>query len=202
MNEQEHLTKAGLKERGWTDALIRDFLKEPDQTKRNPHCSSAPPMCLYKVSRVGAVEATDEFAQRMARTQSRRETAKKAAKKGLRTKRKETRKLAMDMPPVPRLDRDELIKRACKHYNKHWELRNPDKYATSSNTPEFLNRICVNYLRHGVSEYDERLGMMYGRVGGKEMYHPIRQKVLRAIADAYPYLAAECYRQGLEESDS
>ena len=42
-----YLTKSQLKDRGWTDSLIRKFLSEADKTRTNPHYRSGPPMRLY-----------------------------------------------------------------------------------------------------------------------------------------------------------
>jgi hypothetical protein len=201
MSEQEYVTKAGLKgKRGWTDGLIRDFLGEPDQTKKNPHYSRGAPMCLYALSRVEAVEATEEFIQRMAKIKSRRRTAKRAARQAVVTKWFKTLEIIEDVPPLPQMDRDELIECACDHYNFLWATRSEYKHATPSDDSIFLERICVNYLRHCMTNYDERLGLMHGRVGGQDAYSSIRQASLRAIADAYPHLEAACHRQGLRKA--
>jgi hypothetical protein len=58
---------AGLKKRGWTEAMIRDLLGAPDLHVKNPHVSSAAPMRLWRVQRAAAIEATPEFAQRQER---------------------------------------------------------------------------------------------------------------------------------------
>ena len=44
---ERRYTATQLKARGWTDALIRDLLGAPDQTRINPHHRSGPPMRLY-----------------------------------------------------------------------------------------------------------------------------------------------------------
>ena len=45
--ERPFLTKAGLKQRGWTDLSIKKFLGEPDRKKPNPYYKQAADMCLY-----------------------------------------------------------------------------------------------------------------------------------------------------------
>lgn len=55
---------AGLKERGWTEAMIRDLLGKPDRRVDNPHYSSAAPMRLWRLQRVRAIEAAPGFAER------------------------------------------------------------------------------------------------------------------------------------------
>lgn len=48
----EYLSTLKLKERGWTDGMIRRFLGEPDATRPNPHYKCAAPMKLYELKRV------------------------------------------------------------------------------------------------------------------------------------------------------
>lgn len=54
-------------------------------------------------------------------------------------------------------------------------------------------------LRHVETDYDWLLDSVAGRVGVIEARMLIRKRVLNAIADQYPYLAAECERQQTNE---
>ncbi len=67
-----YLTMSGLRERGWTDAMIRDYLGDPDATRPNPRYWSAAPMKLYLADRAEAAEATPEWAARKALGDKRR----------------------------------------------------------------------------------------------------------------------------------
>ena len=58
----------GLKERGWTEAMIRDLLGKPDTLRDNPHYKSADPMRLWRLQRVEAVEATPSLPSAAKRT--------------------------------------------------------------------------------------------------------------------------------------
>ena len=80
------LTKTTLRERGWTGALLRRFLPEPDEEKVNPHYKCAAPMQLYLVTRVEAAEGTAEFKAMQEKLASRRA----GARKSVETKRKKT----------------------------------------------------------------------------------------------------------------
>jgi hypothetical protein len=72
----------GLRERGWTEAMIRDLLGDPDLRVGNPHYKTAEPMRLWRLQRVEAAEASPEFALRRERAE--RQCA--AAAKGAETK--------------------------------------------------------------------------------------------------------------------
>jgi hypothetical protein len=102
---------------------------------------------------------------------------------------------------VPVIDHDVLTQRACEHYNwrqaeraeRHgdWDWHS----ATPQSDGFFLERITVNYLRHVHSRYESELATIFGRVGVREGYLALAEKVYTAIAAAYPHLAGECARQ-------
>ena len=68
----------GLKERGWTEVMIRALLGDPDLYADNPNYKSAAPMRLWRLQRAEAIEGTPEFAA--ARERAERQCA--AARKG------------------------------------------------------------------------------------------------------------------------
>lgn len=69
----------GLKERGWTEAMIRDLLGEPDRYVDNPHYKSSGQMRLWRLQRAEAAEAGPEFARRKQRADRQCAGARKAA---------------------------------------------------------------------------------------------------------------------------
>jgi hypothetical protein len=66
---------------------------------------------------------------------------------------------------------------------------------TLNSDQAFLDRITVNYIRHQLTDYEQRLGLLFGRVGTKEAYPILKEKILDAIAENYPELSNECIRQ-------
>jgi hypothetical protein len=69
---------AGLKARGWTEAMIRDMLGNPDWLADNPHCKSAGPMRLWRVQRAEQAETSPGFARRQEQAQKACAAAAKA----------------------------------------------------------------------------------------------------------------------------
>jgi hypothetical protein len=69
---ETYLTMTGVRERGWTDAMIREYLGEPDATRPNPRYSSAAPMKLYLAERAEVTEASPDWGERMTRGARRR----------------------------------------------------------------------------------------------------------------------------------
>src|ERR1039458_5772838 len=82
----------GLKEtRGWTEAMIRDLLGEPDVLTDNPHFKIAAPRRLWLLQKVEAAEALPEFAVRRARAG--RQSAPAARQSAAGVKASGTRKI-------------------------------------------------------------------------------------------------------------
>lgn len=191
----EFFTKANLKERGWTDGLVSRFLPAPDKTKPNPQFRSAAPMRLYAQDRVERVEATEDFKAAQAKANGRKRSAEKAveSKKVATMAYVETRVKIH----IPKMSRERLVDRASRHYNDRNQL-NGDA-ASKDSDQLFLDRICVNYLRHETSGYDAHLEEIAGRVGTHDAYAAIRKLVLARISSAYPWLASECMRQEFKD---
>jgi hypothetical protein len=183
-----YLCKTELKLRGWTDALIDGLLRAPDRTRPNPHCRSKPPMRLYLRVRVEQAEATEDWRAEQARRGPRRAAARRAVE----TKMRKTQQYAQGVEvKVPLLTRERLIRLACDHYNQ----RGGDFLAGPDSETMFLERICVNYLRHELTNYESHLGRIAGKVGSWDGYREIKGRVLDAIAARYAWLGEECARQ-------
>ena len=193
------ITKSRLKsERGWTDKLIETFAPVPDLTKPNPNYRSSPPMLLFNLEKIERIEQTEEFKIEQARATKRKLSAKKAVK----TKREQMWEwLNTVQIHVPTYEKAKLIKRACDHYNYMREEREINgrstsgRMATINSEKKFIERICVNYLRHCLTKYEEYLDEMSGKVGFAEGYEEIRRKIFNKISEKYQWLEHECNRQ-------
>ena len=64
-----HYSVSSLKHRGWTDAMVRDLLGDPDKRSVNPHYRKAAQTRLYAIERVHETEATEAFAERLAKAE-------------------------------------------------------------------------------------------------------------------------------------
>jgi hypothetical protein len=200
-----HLSMAGLKARGWTDALIRTFLGESDETADNPYFRSAAPMRLYRLARVEACEQTPAWIAAHEKTRQRQVRAHAVAQRKRDATFAAVEALTIH---VQQMDHEALIHAACQHYNWHqedvedgWAARGRDddrlyvKRASPDDTPAFLERITVNYLRHQGTAYEDELERLYGTVGADAARMRVKERVLEAIAAHYPHLASECERQ-------
>ena len=195
------LTISDLKTRGWTAAGIRRFLGQPDDTKANPLYRRAAPIKLYNISRVDAIEKTDEYQEWKTKSDARRTVARQRAHK----KREELINVANEVViTVKKLSRKKVIARAIKAYN--YNKYNQGKFhamcpVNVDTDSEFIRRITVNFIRHQLCKYDQILAGNKGKVGVAHAYKIVKRRTLDKIAKVYPYLLEECYRQKNEMID-
>jgi hypothetical protein len=78
---EEYFPQAGLKSRGWSSAMIRDFLGIADMLVTNPKYRRQSRMKLYAKKRVFQIEKTREFKERMKRKDQRGDTQPVISKK-------------------------------------------------------------------------------------------------------------------------
>jgi hypothetical protein len=186
---------AGLRARGWTDALIRTFVPDHDKEVPNPHHRSGPKMRLYLLGRVEEIERSEGFivAKQIV------EPRKVGAAKAVATKKAVLlREVSGWVIVVGK--QENLLRNAITSYNEFngeiaFERCHDFTPASESGDKEFLHRILVNYIRHNLSDYDERIERMFGKVGKQEAYEILNRKIYAAIAVTYPDLVEECERQ-------
>jgi hypothetical protein len=190
--KEEYITTSGLRERGWTAKLIRDFAGNPDKTERNPVYKSAAPMRLYLLKRIKRIENTKKFRVASEKSKKRKESALRSADK----KRQRTIEYATNLViRIPIFTKEKLIAKACKSYNDFQMLKMMERggdYDYEPATPDsdikFLSRICTNFLRHKCTKYEKALDNMFGNVGVQEGHDIIKRRVNEAIFETYEWI--------------
>ena len=134
-----------LKERGWTEAIVRRLLGAPDATMPDPVFRSGARMGLWRVDRVHAAQTTEEWARAV-------DAAHEQSGVGLRSshrRREQALQVLDDLPvPLPDLDRETLIREACDHYNRAGGLfARRGGLASPESDSAFLNRIWCGFPR-------------------------------------------------------
>ena len=72
------VTQSTVLERGWTRAMMRDVLGEPDKEVPNPHYRRAgAPMKLYRLARVVEAESSEDYCVAKAKADKRRASSAK-----------------------------------------------------------------------------------------------------------------------------
>jgi len=181
----EFLNASQLAARGWTPAMIRDFLGGPDGTEPNPRFPRAAPTLRYQLSRVEAVERTNTFAWRKGKAERRSAAAKLAAR---RRRVRMLRLVTAKEIPVPELEPAVLEARAIRHRDARAVK------VTDLGTVErkLLNRWKVDYLRRHLTRYDPVIEGLFGQVGRADAERILLRRLFEAIGRKYPDLQEEC----------
>ncbi|MEY9931895.1 hypothetical protein ABH926_006544 [Catenulispora sp. GP43] len=183
--DNDYLNGMQLAARGWTPAMIRDFLGSPDHTEYIPRFRNAAPMLQFALGRVVAAERTAKFVERL-KLAARRSTA---AREAWDRRREEMLRLVADEVPIPRLSADVLTDRAVRHSDPRDALH---AQRADRNT---LNRWKVNYLRQELTRFDATIEGMFGQIGRAAAEKSLRRRALVTIGETYPDLLWECQRQ-------
>ncbi|GAA1988949.1 hypothetical protein [Catenulispora subtropica] len=182
----DYLNITGLTARGWTAAMIRDFLGRPDATAPNPRFHNAPPTPLFARTRIDAAERTRKFAERRDLAARRSASGKAAAR---RRRMEMLRLMAAEDISIPHLDPAVLEARAVRHRDARARV------GGASVDRKTLNRWKVNYLRQHLTRYDPMIEGLFGRIGRADAERSLLRRTFEAIAKAYPDLHDECQRQ-------
>ncbi len=187
-----------LKQRGWTESMIKKFLGDADAEKDNPMYKSASPMKLYAMARVLAAESEESFIAQKLKAESRSKTMKNVANLKKQELLEQIDHMTFRIKVIPE---ESLLKNAIRSYNDFHEMIGMERnnfsfdYATPKSDKTFLERIEVNYIRHNLTQYDTALETMAGRIGVHEAVVKIKFMILDAISEKYPYLSAACTLQ-------
>jgi hypothetical protein len=191
MNDEAVLfTMTQLKDRAWTQALVKKFLDPPDATCPNPHYKSAAPMWLYRASRVEVAESCEDWRRAAERSRVRAIAGKEVAAQ----KAAELVKQAEHLPITgTRLPLDQLQKRAIASSNAFheallWERGHAYEQADAQSDPAFLSRITVNDIRHHLTAYDRHLEEVAGRIGVRQAIATIRLGSTQKSARPTPHM--------------
>lgn len=177
MERRKHVGPGTLRERGWSDSMIRDFLGEPDAWARNPYYRKAPPMRLYALDRVEAVECTPKWIERRDAAAKRSARGKEVAERRARELREAVlADVRLETPSFEELERLTLLARE--------ELLGEPVSPNAATRRRWM----VNFARHELSNYDE-VRARYSRFPGvQDAAEAVREVVLDRIAEAWPQL--------------
>ena len=188
---KEFITKTDLISiRKWTDRLIKKYMPVPDTIKKNPHYGRASEMKLYKISRVESIEKNEQFLIDFQKTILRR----KSSLKMVETKKDNLLIEIFELPiSVEIIPRNELVPLVIDDYNDRNYYKD---YLTLRDLDQSkLERLTVNYIRHQLTSYDQCLGLIFSKVGKKEGYRLLIERIYNCISESYPELTRECTLQ-------
>ena len=190
-------TKTDLKDLGFTESMIKELLPEPRE-KINPRFKNAAPMLLWWKDDVDSVIETTSFKLAYKVSEKRREAGLKAAD----TKRKRTLKgieqaindIQIPIYPVKILYEQSLNARIdFLYYQASMRSDGGLDLLNSAETAPYADmntrkRWAVNYIRHELTDYDNILREIKGKVGAGEAYEKYKEIIMENIFEVYPEL--------------
>ncbi len=188
---KQFITKTDLISiRKWTDRLIKKYMPVPDEIRNNPHYGRASEMKLYKISRVESIEKNEQFLIDFQKTILRR----KSSLKMVETKKDNLLIEISELPiSVEFIPRNELVPLVIDDYNDRNYYK--DDLTLRDLDQSTLERLTVNYIRHQLTSYDQCLGLIFSKVGKKEGYRLLIERIYNCISESYPELTRECTLQ-------
>lgn len=178
------LKRSELRERGWTDSMIRRLLTEPDATLPNPEYRSGAPMRLYLRERVEVLETSTDFLRLRDIGAQRAERARKAATRRAASLVETARCYVPTLPAA--LDYVRLLKHAIRAYND--ENMHRERFADPSSDPAFLARISWNYFRHHLTDWDATWDALSGKPGVRDAYLVAAGALTAHVCERFPLL--------------
>ena len=180
-------TLTQIKQMGFTDSIIKTLNIVPTEIKPNPH-NKKNFMKLYSEEHIDSILKSSEFVNLVGKNINRRLGA-------LKSTNTKVEKLMRDIDnlniTIKRIENVELL--ALHQYNEYniTQLR----LANVKDDVRFLDRLCVNYIRHELTNYDNSLDFTVGRVGKYKAFNRINEKIYTRIKEVYPQYSEECDRQ-------
>ena len=188
---KQFITKTDLISiRKWTDRLIKKYMPVPDEIRKNPHYGRASEMKLYKISRVESIEKNEHFLIDFQKTILRRKSSLKMVETKKDNLLIQISELPISVEIIPRYELIPLVIDAYNdrnYYKDYLTLRDLDQSK--------LEKLTVNYIRHQLTSYDQCLGLIFSKVGKKEGYRLLKERIYKCISESYPDLTRECALQ-------
>lgn len=219
IKKEEYITATGLiQKRDWTKTIVNKLLADVEvKWVDNPHYKCAPPMGLYNMKDIKRIEKTKKFKDAKEIADKRKASAKKAVE----TQKKNTISMVDKFSIiVERLALEDLKEITLKD-KQNWYYMNPkyirydvrdyadydedDIYYFENSYYEYeyiernaytapddvVNRWMVNYIRHKLTNYDEELKRICGRLAREEAYTKYKNILAVEMKKVYPELERE-----------
>ena len=119
MNEnakKQYLSLSSLKQRGWTESIIKNMSLTPDKEKVNPHYKCTSPMKLYDLGKIEALEKTEKFMLLFEKSQKRKKSATKAVETKMQKMKEYIHSIEIELPEC---EKEIVYSKAIEHYNEY-----------------------------------------------------------------------------------
>ena len=219
IKKEEYITATGLiQKRDWTKTMVNKLLADVEvKWLDNPHYKCASPMGLYNMKDIKRIEKTKKFKDAKEIADKRKASAKKAVE----TQKKNTismvdkfsiiveRLTLEDLKEITLKDKQnwydihpKYIRYDVREYadydeddiyyfeNGYYENEYIERNAYTA-PEEVVKRWMVNYIRHKLTNYDEELKRICGRLAREKAYAKYKNILAAEMKKVYPELEKE-----------
>lgn len=180
-----YISLSSLKDRGWTESIIKKIGITHDKEAVNPRYRCASPMKLYDIKKIEAIESTSEFIQLYDAAKKRKVAGRRATETKIKAMKDYVHSIEIQMP---KMNKEQIFRKAVAHYNDLWGLRGCyDKHISDYKTLDMstLERLTANMIRHTMTDYECTLAQSYGKVGIEYAHEYLKDKINQMVHDAY-----------------
>ncbi|HNO26344.1 MAG TPA: hypothetical protein PKK94_25415 [Leptospiraceae bacterium] len=178
IDSEPTVLKQDLKERGWTDSMVKKFYPVPFQIKKR---SGGGKYNLYILSKVEEIEKTDQFKQALEKSCEYRERAEKGNDTKYERVSNEAEEILKDFT-VREIEYEKLKLLALESKNLH--RQDKGNYSDFQLNPQNETRIISNYIRHELTNYDYLLSSLEGKAF---YYEIVKSEIEYRIRKVYPF---------------
>ena len=180
-------TLTQIKQMGFTDSIIKTLNIIPTEIKPNPR-NKKYPIKLFLKSYIDELVVSEQFLTLHNANINRRLGALKSTNTKVEKLMRDIDNLNIRIKIVENV---EVL--ALRQYNEYniTQLR----LVNVKDDVRFLDRLCVNYIRHELTNYDNSLDFTVGKVGKYKAFNRINEKIYTKIKEVYPQYRDECDRQ-------
>lgn len=185
---EKYVSRNGLKERGWGSTAIKNLLPPPLRKKLDKPFHGYNFYDVWKEKDVIARESTPEFLKYKERHTKQSDAAQKAVQTKISKLKLEINDKISKIKVHKKCPREVLLRKTLESKENWYGYTGQYYEDLESAPPETLKRWMLNYVRHELTNYDNDLWEMAGKVGVSQLYIKYKDAVMEKIFEAYPYL--------------
>ncbi|MGE4494932.1 MAG: hypothetical protein AB7D09_08875 [Methanosarcina sp.] len=196
--KKDYFTATELRERSWTERIIKKLNLTPCGTTPNPEYSALS-IKIYDRNLVENCEATDEFKALVKADKSKKKGALKEDKK---RKEKLLEEVGNVEIKVEYVLEPFLTTMALADYNT-WriEKRKTFDWASGKSDKRFQRKIRRNYTRHNLTNYDQIMHEIAKKLRSEDEYAEIRSILIKRIKETWKVAENETKKDNLSTDE-
>jgi len=183
-NQSTLISRHGLFKKNWNNELIKKYLKYPDISLKDERIRIGKEAHLFSLCRVEYMETLPEIQEQLKINQELRTEASNYTSINVVI---DSIDFNIEIVPI-----GILINKAVDYFNE-LKIIGTEPIDKSS-APDKLERVCMNYLRHNCSSYEEQFNLIFDVADYTVACSLLKKRVNNEIKKLYPNLKSSIYK--------